>query len=278
MSSSSTDALLDQVKNLTIDKSNYSVRVDYLQRLIHADHFTPWAVGTKPYPPFIQGNNKLLSRICEIRCEAMRSIIVAKKEEFEKQASKTSKQSSNNDPFQVDDVNRAQARREDQAEVQRALAEDTDEDDSYNERYSYPAKHKSKRKRNPSPLPAPSNYRIPKKSDMDGARQRGRSTNRPTHHPTGSSRDNNRQSHRSSSATRSTNQDFGQSRPPYKSTHHSNSRGRHPHTSWRKGGQDAHQRTSPLRSSSPHGSRQNKDALQHQVRDLQRRLDMLEEW
>lgn len=88
MSSNSADALLDQVKTLTMDANKYSVRVDYLQRLIQADLFPPWSVGTKPYPPFIQANGKLLACIREIRCEATRSIIVAAKEEFDNQAAK----------------------------------------------------------------------------------------------------------------------------------------------------------------------------------------------
>lgn len=80
-----------------------------------------------------------------------------------------------------------------------------------------PTKHK--RKRNPSPLPAPTNYHIPKKSDTDGAKQRGCSNTRSTYHSTTLSRDTSCQGHRSSTSGRPMEEDFGQSCPPsYKTT------------------------------------------------------------
>lgn len=59
LTSHSSEALLEQVKSLTIDATKYNIRADHLSKLLAAKHHTAWAVGTKPYPPFIQSNPKL---------------------------------------------------------------------------------------------------------------------------------------------------------------------------------------------------------------------------
>lgn len=88
LTSHSSEALLEQVKSLTIDDTKYDIRSDHLAKLLAANHHTAWAVGTKPYPPFIQNNPKVLSVIREIRNQAARAILEASQEEFNRQATK----------------------------------------------------------------------------------------------------------------------------------------------------------------------------------------------
>lgn len=80
------EALLAQVKTLTIDATKYNIRSAHLGKLLAARHHTAWAVGTKPYPPFIQTNPRLLGVIREIRNQAARSILEAAQDEFTRQA------------------------------------------------------------------------------------------------------------------------------------------------------------------------------------------------
>lgn len=88
LTSNSTEALLEKVKNLTIDVTKYNICSDLLAKLLAANHHMAWAVGTKLSPPFIQNNPKLLSVLLEIRNQAGRSILEASQEEFNWQATK----------------------------------------------------------------------------------------------------------------------------------------------------------------------------------------------
>lgn len=86
--SGSVDTLLDQVKSLMTEASKYSARVDHLNIMQAAKHLTLWAIGIRPYPPFIQNNPRLLTKICEVGKEAITSIQTLAIAEFEKQADK----------------------------------------------------------------------------------------------------------------------------------------------------------------------------------------------
>lgn len=88
MRSSSIDALMGQVKNLTVDSTKYSIRAHHVGLLLDTDHVTPWAVSTAVYPPFIQDNAKLLAKIRDVRLESMRDTLRLSKEEFLRQANK----------------------------------------------------------------------------------------------------------------------------------------------------------------------------------------------
>lgn len=81
LTSSLMETLLEQVQSLTIDATKYNIRSDHLGKLLAANHHA-WAVGTKPYPTFIQNNPKLLSVLHEIWNQAARSILEASQEEF----------------------------------------------------------------------------------------------------------------------------------------------------------------------------------------------------
>lgn len=87
MTTKSVDALLDQVKTLMIDSSKYEIRLIYLGHMLDKDLLTPWAMGVQPYPPFILENTKLLSRIREVRRDAVRKIQAITQTEFKRQAS-----------------------------------------------------------------------------------------------------------------------------------------------------------------------------------------------
>lgn len=84
----SIDALIEQIRTLMTDSSRYDVRADFLHRMTNSKLLTPWATTVQPYPPFIQSNPKLLTRIREVRIEAARKIQQMSEQEFTRLATK----------------------------------------------------------------------------------------------------------------------------------------------------------------------------------------------
>lgn len=92
MTSKSVDALLDQTKNLMINSTRFQVRAQHLRQLAGRRLFAPWATTTQPYPPFIQSNTRLLTKIREVRQDATRRIQELAEEEFRRQSEKLQKE------------------------------------------------------------------------------------------------------------------------------------------------------------------------------------------
>lgn len=138
-----------------------------------------------------------------------------------------------------------------------------------------PCPPNQKGKRNPSPLPTPPGFHIPKRTNLDNQRQRGRSAFRASRSST--SREENRRSQQSNQAPRSSQANFGKTRPPINKPTCYRNQGRQQH---HKEGQDTYHRASPHRSASPTREQleRDRDQLRQQLRDMGRRLDQMENW
>lgn len=88
----SMDTLIDQVRVLMTDAARFEVRAQHLHRMNTDQLLTPWATAVQPYPPFIQSNQKLLTRIREIKLDAVRKIQEITATEFDRQSAKLDKE------------------------------------------------------------------------------------------------------------------------------------------------------------------------------------------
>lgn len=88
MTANSVDALINQIKVLMLDAARFAVRAKHVHQMNRGQILAPWAMGVQPYPPFIQVNPRLLTKIREVRLEAARKIQTAAETEFDRQASK----------------------------------------------------------------------------------------------------------------------------------------------------------------------------------------------
>lgn len=92
MTGMSVDTLIDQVRTLMVDSSRYAVRADFLRQLNRKNILTPWATTAQPYPPFLQTNHKLLTKIREVRYKAAATVQQLAATEFEHLAAKLEKE------------------------------------------------------------------------------------------------------------------------------------------------------------------------------------------
>lgn len=84
----SVDTLLGQVKTLMCEAAKFEVRARHVEELNERDLLAPWATTVQPYPPFIQSNSRLLTKIREVRREAATRVQELAHADFDRQAAR----------------------------------------------------------------------------------------------------------------------------------------------------------------------------------------------